>query len=123
MRGTGNTSFKTNRGLLSEPFTLPAKGTCDGLALVESAIDALSYRQLHLTRIVCSIAGNGNTKLMQSALDTALKLEVPVYSAFDNDTGGNEGHERLLKLNKKNKIVRHEPIEAKDWNDYLITML
>ena len=123
MRGTGTMPFKANRGALTECFTLPARGACDGLAILESAIDALSYRQLHNTRIACSIAGNGNGILMQYALDMALKLDVPVFSAFDSDTGGNDGHERLLRLSEgRNRlIIRHEPPEqAKDWNAYLI---
>jgi hypothetical protein len=122
MRGIGSVGFRANRGVLTEPFTIPARADVDGVAILESAIDALSYRQLHPTRAVCSIAGNANGVLMRFALDMALGLNVPIYSAFDNDKGGNDGNDRLIKANEGlNTIIQHRPPSGfKDWNDFLL---
>jgi Toprim-like len=124
MRGTGSVGFRANRGVLTECFTLPARGACEGVAILESAIDALSYRQLHPTITACAIAGNGNGVLMRYALDMALRLEVPVFSAFDGDKGGNDGNDRLLKLNDGvNTIIQHRPPQPlKDWNDCILRL-
>jgi hypothetical protein len=121
MRGTGSVGFRANRGTLTECFTLPAKGSCEGVAVLESAIDALSYRQMNPTITACAIAGNGNGTLMRYALDMAAKQGVIVVSAFDSDKGGNEGHSRLIALNSGLcAIYEHRPPQGvKDWNDYL----
>lgn len=122
MRGTGSVGFRANRGALTEPFTIPARGDADGVAILESSIDALSYRQLNPTRTVCAIAGNANGVLMRYSLDLALRLDVPVFSAFDNDKGGNDGNDRLIKANGGvNIIIQHRPpLDCKDWNDFLL---
>jgi hypothetical protein len=122
MRGTGSVGFRANRGTLTECFTLPAKGSCEGVAVLESAIDALSYRQLHPTISACAIAGNGNGVLMRYALDMALRLNVPVFSAFDSDKGGDDGNSRLIALNDGlNTVIQDRPPAGfKDWNDYLL---
>jgi hypothetical protein len=124
MRGTGSIGFRANRGALTECFTLPARGNCEGVAILESAIDTLSYRQLHPTITACAIAGNGNGVLMRYALDLALRLEVPVFSAFDSDKGGNDGNDRLLKLNDGvNTIIPHRPAQPfKDWNECILRL-
>lgn len=121
MRGTGNVGFMANKGFLTEPFILPARGRCDGVAILESAIDALSYRQLHQTKTACSIAGNGNKALMRYVLNMALRFNVPMFSAFDNDKGGNDGNDRLIKLNDGVSLIIQDrpPINFKDWNDLL----
>lgn len=121
MRGTGSVGFRANRGVLTEPFTIPARFDADGVAILESAIDALSYRQLNPTKTVCAIAGNANGVLMRYVLDLAVRLDVPVFSAFDNDAGGNDGSDRLIKANGGvNVIIQHRPpSDCKDWNDYL----
>lgn len=122
MRGTGSVGFRANRGVLTEPFTIPARGHANGVAILESAIDALSYRQLNPTRTVCAIAGNANGVLIRYSLDLALQLDVPVFSAFDNDKGGNDGNDRLIKANRGvNVIIQHRPLlDCKDWNDFLL---
>jgi hypothetical protein len=124
MRGTGSVGFRANRGALTECFTLPARGNCEGVAILESAIDALSYRQLNPTITACAIAGNGNGVLIRYALDLALQLGVPVFSSFDSDKGGNDGNDRLLKLNDGvNTVIQHRPPQSfKDWNEYLLKL-
>ena len=84
------------------------------MAILESAIDALSYRQLNPTITACAIAGNGNGVLIRYALDMALQLGVPVFSSFDSDKGGNDG---------VNTVIQHRPPQSfKDWNEYLLTL-
>jgi hypothetical protein len=124
MRGTGSIGFRANRGVMTECFTVPAKGAIEVVAIVESAIDALSYRQLNPDGVTaCAIAGNGNGVLMQSALDLAAKNGAMVVSAFDNDKAGNDGHDRLVKLNDgKLEVYRHIPDDSKDWNEYLLRL-
>jgi len=120
--GTGAIGFRANYGTLTECFTIPARGQCEAVAIVESAIDALSYRQLNPSVTVCAIAGNANNSLMRYALDLAAKNSVIVVSAFDSDKGGDDGHDRLLKLN--NGIVEvyehRPPTPFKDWNDFIL---
>ena len=122
VRGTGAIGFRANYGTLTECFTIPARGQCEAVAIVESAIDALSYRQLNPSVTVCAIAGNGNNSLMRYALDLAAKHGVMVVSAFDSDNGGNDGHARLLKLNDGIvQVYEHRPpTPFKDWNDFIL---
>ncbi|MDD1617891.1 MAG: DUF3991 and toprim domain-containing protein [Methylococcaceae bacterium] len=106
MRGTGSVGFRANRGVLTEPFTIPARSNLDGVAILESAIDALSYRQLNPTKTVCAIAGNANGVLMRYVLDMAARLDVPVCSKANDGV---------------NAIIQHRPpLDCKDWNDLLL---
>lgn len=119
VRGTGEKGFRASYGALTKCFTIPARGQCEGVAILESAIDALSYRQMNPTITTCAIAGNANNALMRYAMDLAAKNGVIVVSAFDSDKGGNDGHERLLKLNDgRLEVYEHRPpVGFKDWND------
>lgn len=124
MRGMGVVGFRANRGVLTKCLALLARGQCDGVAILESVIDALSYRQLNPTKIACAIAGNGNGVLMRYALDMALRLGVPLLSAFDSDKGGDDGNDMLLKLNDGvNTVIQNRPPQLfKDWNEYLLKL-
>ena len=90
------------------------------MALVESAIDALSFRQLHKDMITVSIAGNSNRKIMQQALMIAITKNIDLVSAFDSDKGGDIANNTLQEIanNYKKIVIQNRPI-TKDWNDQL----
>ena len=89
--------------------------------VVESAIDALSYKQLHLTNdLVISIGGNSNKEALQHAIDSAKTRNVPLVSAFDSDKGGDIGHAHLTALSDIS-VIRELPV-FKDWNEQLVKL-
>jgi hypothetical protein len=119
LRGTGAVQWRSVYGTIERGFILPARNAI-GVALLESAIDALSYRQLHRDVITVSIAGNGNHKVINQAVNIAKTKNLPVLSAFDNDNGGNIADKILTEsacLCGVN-VMQDRPI-AKDWNDIL----
>ena len=119
LRGTGDRQWRGIFGVIEYGFILPAKKAA-GVALLESAIDALSYRQLHRDVIAVSIAGNGNHKVINQAVSIAKAKDLPVLSAFDNDDGGDIADSILAEFAALNdvKVVQDRP-EANDWNDNL----
>lgn len=125
LRGTGSTKWRAGRGKLIEPFLLPAK-SMDTIAIVENAIDALSYRQIHNNHVVASIGGNANKTIMTHVVRITKANGCALISAFDNDEGGETAHAALLKIAEehgiKDRIYRVKPT-TKDWNDDLTEML
>lgn len=119
LRGTGAVQWRSVYGTIERGFILPARNAV-GIAVLESAIDALSYRQLHRDIITVSIAGNGNHKVINQAVNIAKTKNLPVLSAFDNDKGGNIADKILndsAVLCGVN-VMQDRPI-AKDWNEFL----
>ena len=119
LRGTGSIQWRSLYGNIEQGFILPAKQAA-GVALVESAIDALSFRQLHKDMITISIAGNSNRKIMQQALMIAITKNIDLIAAFDSDKGGDIANNTLQEIanNYKKKVIQNRPI-TKDWNDQL----
>jgi hypothetical protein len=118
LRGTGAVQWLSVYGTIDRGFILPALNA-SGVALLESAIDAPSYRQLHQDMITVSIAGNGNHKVINQALCIAKAKNLPVLSAFDNDSG-NIADKILLDSAALSgiKVEQDRPIK-KDWNEVL----
>lgn len=119
LRGTGAVQWRAVYGTIERGFILPASEPL-GVALLESAIDALSYRQLHRHTITVSIAGNGNHKVINQAVNIAKTKNLPVISAFDNDKGGNIADKILTEYATLQSvhIIQDRP-QAKDWNEQL----
>ncbi|MEI6706039.1 MAG: toprim domain-containing protein [Methylococcales bacterium] len=123
LRGTDSiVQWRSIYGTIEHGFILPAQNA-QGVALLESAIDALSYRQLHRKIITCSMAGNSNHTVMNQAVFIAKANNLPVLSAFDADKGGDIANTILSQYAALNgvKIVQDRPIQGKDWNDVLLS--
>jgi hypothetical protein len=90
--------------------------------VVESAIDVLSYKQLHDfdgNALIISVGGNSTKQAMQNAVNYASSASVPLISAFDADNGGDVGHSYLTALSTVD-VVRFKP-QSKDWNNDLLS--
>jgi hypothetical protein len=126
LRGTNSKKWRAARGRLEQPFLLPCANT-DTIAIVENAIDALSYRQIHKNHAVAAIGGNANKTIMTWVVELVKsKWHLEIASAFDNDSGGETAHAALLKIAEeygiKDNVYRLKPT-TKDWNDDLIEMI
>jgi hypothetical protein len=121
MRGTGAVQWRSSRGEFKTGFFVPAREAL-GVALCESTIDALSYRQLHPRHCVMSLGGNSNAHIMQSALDYAIKQRIELISAFDNDKGGAVADTALIELARRSGVyvVQKRSTLGKDWNEHLL---
>jgi Toprim-like/Protein of unknown function (DUF3991) len=88
---------------------LPGKETW----LLESAIDAISVKQLRPDATVISLGGN-NAKLETHCL---AGIRGPMVIGYDSDDAG----ERMAKRARlvRPAAIRVAPVEAKDWNDAL----
>ncbi|MDP3840926.1 MAG: DUF3991 and TOPRIM domain-containing protein [Methylococcales bacterium] len=121
LRGTGAVQWRSVYGTIEQGFILPA-AAAEGVAVLESAIDALSYRQLHRHTITVSIAGNSNRKAISHAVNLAKSKNLPVLSAFDNDQGGNIANDILNEYGAKFgvNVIQDRPTASKDWNEALL---
>ncbi len=119
LRGTGSIQWRAVYGSIERGFILPARHAT-GVAILESAIDALSYRQLHPSTITVSIAGNGNRKVIQQAVSIAKAKQLPILSAFDSDAGGDIADKILTEYAQREgvELIQDRPT-TKDWNDAL----
>jgi hypothetical protein len=121
LRGTMGFKFHGFRGKLSGGLMiiLPKIKHDDNkkLALVEGAIDAMSYAELHPTHSVAAIGGKGNLKKAIEFLKSNEKGKTfEILIATDN-----EKMEMLEKAKFEfefGKYYRHTPI-GHDWNDDL----
>jgi hypothetical protein len=121
LRGTGDKQWRAVYGVIEHGFILPAHKAV-GIAVVESAIDALSYRQLHKTIITISLAGNGNHAVIEQACLIAKNKSIPIIAAFDNDKGGDIATEILsdYAIQHNLPMFNDRPIQRGfDWNDEL----
>lgn len=123
LRGTGTRQWRGVYGTIEHGFILPAN-KAQGVAVCESAIDALSYKQLNKDMIVVSLAGNGNHTVIAQAVSVAIKKAIPVYIATDNDKGGDIAEKLILDYGFSidfKDFFQSRPYEGfKDWNEYLI---
>ena len=88
------------------------------IALCESPIDCMSHHQLHGGDLAY-VSLSGEPSALQRDLLTGLLLKaadrgVKVYSAFDNDPGGDKYFE-MMSLLSPQPLERLKPI-TKDWN-------
>ena len=119
LRGTGPVQWRAIYGIPDKPFLLPAAlANRSGVAVLESAIDALSYRQLHRDKMTVSVAGNGNHNLVHWVVSWAKHYCLPIYSAFDADKGGDIANKILLAHADECgvNVIQDRP-ELNDWND------
>lgn len=128
IKNRGFTAFAT--GGTKTVWTSSPQGTVEKLVVAESAIDALSYHQLHAkenarTRYVSTAGTTGPETL--AALDQLLAGMGPrsaVVIAADADRGGDELYrnvEALARPYPQLSCARHSPDPAlgKDWNAVL----
>ena len=122
LRGTGAMQWRSSRGKFERGFMLPATDGI-GVAVLESAIDAISYRQLHPNNYAVAIGGNSNDTIMTGCVGFALEKQLPVIAAFDTDSGGDIATARLKELATSQGVVfevnRPNTHGCKDWNDQL----
>jgi hypothetical protein len=98
------------------------------LVVAESAIDAISYHQLHpehaeFTRYVSTGGAPGPTTIeaLRRVLDD-LAPNSTVVAATDADEGGHKLATKLQDLTKEFAhltFVEHRPTQGKDWNEVL----
>lgn len=116
LRGTNSTKWQRCYGKISEPFLIPANSI--QLVLTESAIDALSFRQLNNGVAVASIAGANRYELVKKVQEYAQKHKQIVVCGFDSDQGGDESYEHLKGMGI---YCRVRPNSGKDWNESLLS--
>lgn len=122
LRGIGAVQWRSVYGAIECGFILPA-AMPTGVAVLESAIDALSYRQLHKNSIAVSLAGNGNHNVIEQAVTIAKIKRLPVLSAFDNDSGGHIADKNLADCAALHGVhVMQDRPTCKDWNEQLKIM-
>jgi len=121
IKGTGDKSFRGSRGIINEGFTIDAEKP-QQIVLVESAIDALSYKQLHGEGdTIISLGGNVNRAVMLQAIEKSKSEGVPLVAAFDNDKGGDSARASLKALAAVADVPVHDHRSiTKDWNSDLI---
>jgi hypothetical protein len=126
IKNRGFTGFAT--GGTKTAWQSAARPTDDALVITESAIDALSYFQLHpgardRTRYL-STGGAPSTRQLE-LLDRVF-AQLPsagrVVAAVDSDDAGVKLASRIETLVRQRGQIpfeRHSPSPAKDWNDVL----
>lgn len=124
LRGSSSKSFHGFKGEKGAGFVLDDKEYITKVVIVESSIDALSYKQLHPNEgsVVVALGGSDNKKAVDYALSRALEHNTPLYVATDNDAPGNKLYQSLSFTAYKHraKIKRELPKEGfKDWNEQL----
>lgn len=123
IRGTGKAVYKgmaagSHRGIGF--FTLDHPNP-SSLVVVESAIDALSYRALYPSEpaVIISTAGVLPQCLALAKLAKALGV-AEIVVAYDNDNAGDEGARKLINsLDGTGLSCRRSSPDTKDWSDYL----
>lgn len=114
LRGTGRSDFKGSAlGSSSKDGVFVVNGGKQRLAVCESAIDAISYVQLHPDATAISTGGTGKWRAALPFLEKHREQYQEVVCAADNGEGG-EG--MALNLNLHHDAPRNG---FKDWNDAL----
>lgn len=114
LKGTSSKKWGRCYGKITKPFLIPARSA--QLVVVESAIDALSFRQLFNGVAVASIAGATRYGLVNYLYEYAQKNKQTLVCGFDNDSAGDESAHGIRK--KYNILQRVRP-NLKDWNEDL----
>ena len=113
LRGTGPVSFHGYRGEKA-PFRLSGVGT--DLFFVESAIDAMSLRDLGFTGTILSFGGCAKG-LIQNYGREARGKGLKVWAGFDNDLAGESFFKALKEaVPDAGRILP----QGKDWNEELL---
>lgn len=116
LRGTqGN--FHGYRGK-KEAFLITGDHRLFGMAFCESAIDAMSYRDLGFQGTIVSYGGQPMTKMVEVVKENRAKFpDIKVIAAFDADPVGQSFAAQLQA--QVPEVRKHIP-EYKDWNEQLI---
>lgn len=114
LRGIGSVKWNRCYGSLDQAFFIPGN-THRKVVFCESAIDALSYRQLNLGVPVFSTAGCQRYSLIKQVLAYAVKHGLMPVCGFDNDAEANKSYQTLCDENRQLTIHRELP-KNKDWN-------
>lgn len=124
LRGTGDAHF---HGLAvgstrDATYRVEAEGRGPKrLILVESAIDALSYLQLHPGEALVVASTSGARPSLPASLAGILADVAEVVVAYDADAKGREMAEKMRAsvAAAGSKVTVEAPTEGKDWNDAL----
>lgn len=115
LRGTQKVKFNRCYGSLDQAFFIPGQQAAGKVVFCESAIDALSYRQLFPHVPVFSTAGCQRYSLIKQVLQYSIQHGLTPVCGFDNDEEARKSYELLRAENHKIQILREVP-ELKDWN-------
>lgn len=124
LRGSGEAIFKgmavgSQRG---EGFFMLEHTSPTHLVIVESAIDALSYRALFPGELAAIISTAGIMPACPAAVALAKMLGVTdITVAYDDDQAGNEAADKLISQMAVDRMLtlRRRTPGAKDWNEAL----
>lgn len=105
--------------------------SCEGVSVVEAAVDAMSYSVFYPKRFVISSAGVNAEFAVKCAIIT-LNEGKNFFLAFDNDKAGNDaakifkeslvdkiGQPKFDDYVKRGLLKRHRAKHGKDWNEDL----
>ena len=120
LRGTSAQKWRGFRGKKTDFFRLSPVGEARGLAVVESAIEAISYAELYPDVRVIGLAGLG-AKTQIKAVCAGLLKDQTLYAAFNADDAGDNAalHLTVAAKSKGFNVERNRPPEGQDWNDVL----
>lgn len=116
------------------PFLIPPSKDVTELAVVESAIDAMSYRQLHPGRGVMATGGGTSYNVLAEIAQYAKLKGLRLLAAFDNDHAGYQhranlglaamhAHPEIYDQAALAALVETHSPQGKDWNDQLLAQL
>ena len=122
IKGSDFTGF--SEGGVNALWESQKKSLDQRLVIVESAVDALSYHQLHGDTTTRYIATGGSMSEHQKSLIESAIQEMPydskVVIAFDKDgQGDNFANEVLTLSSSTSSFERHVQEMGKDWNEEL----
>lgn len=112
LRGTTDKPFHGIRGK-KLAFEIENQNNDKRVAFVESAIDAMSLRDLNFTGKIVATSGNSNIEVSRLA-DEYTKQGFKIIAAYDNDRAG-----EAMSKNLGFSAERMKP-KTKDWNDDLV---
>lgn len=115
LRGSGTVKWNRCYGSLDQAFFIPGNKTHGKVVFCESAIDALSYRQLYVGVPVFSVAGCQRYSLIKQVLQFAIKHNITPVCGFDNDDEANKAYQKLCEENPR-LVIGREVSKTKDWN-------
>lgn len=113
LKGTTDTPFKHAQGDSKHGIFLIEGGT-DKLAVCESAVDAISYVQLHPGSSAIAVAGTGKYEAAKPFIEKHRQRFGSIVCASDNDPAG-----EAMAMNLE---LPHEPPArtGADWNEFLL---
>lgn len=124
LRGTVGIKYNRFRGRKTASFKPPSKPIHEikKIAITESAIEAMSYSELHPDHYAISISGSGNHEIMNKLVKFAKDNNKDIVVALNNDDAGHKAAKILLKEckeNSVNSVIATPWGDGNDWNDCL----